>query len=109
MATYAAGVTVSWNSVNFREVVDLKFAHGGGLPISRGGTGTPFSVDLGSIDVVCLHTANCSFANYGKRATFSVSGGAATFMHAAIYERLAVENKVNDVQRFTVTLRFSPQ
>lgn len=109
MATYAAGITVLWNGVAFSEVTDLKFTHGSGLPISRGGSGSPFAVDLGSIEVVCLGTANCSFANYGKRATFEVSGGGASFSHKAIFEKVAVENKVNDVQRFTVTLRFSPE
>lgn len=108
MAEYAAGVTVTWNSVAFQEVVDLKVIHGGGLPISRGSTATPFAVDLGSIDVVCLGTANCSIANYGKRATFQVAGPGVVFTHKAIFERLSVEKKVNDVQRNTVTLRFAP-
>lgn len=108
MATYAAGVTVSWNSVAFQEVVDLKVLHGGDLPISRGGNGSPFSLDLGTIDVVCLGTANCTPANYGKRATFQVSGPGVVFTHKAIFQRLAVEKKVNDVQRHTVTLRLSP-
>jgi len=108
MAINAAGVTVTWNSVAFLEVVDLKVLHGGDLPISRGSAGSPFSLDLGTIDVVCLGTANCTPANYGKRATFQVSGPGVTFTHKAIFQRLAVEKRVNDVQRHTVTLRFSP-
>lgn len=108
MANYAAGVTVSWNAVAFQEVVDLKILHGGDLPISRGSTNSPFALDLGTIDVVCLGTANCALANYGKRATFQVTGPGVVFTHKAIFQRLAVEKKVNDVQRNTVTLRFSP-
>jgi hypothetical protein len=108
MAINAAGITLTWNSVAFQEVVDLKVLHGGDLPISRGGNGSPFSLDLGTIDVVCLGTANCTLTNYGKRATFQVSGPGVTFTHKAIFQRLAVEKKVNDVQRHTVTLRFSP-
>lgn len=108
MPAYAAGVTVTWNAVAFQEVVDLRVSFGGGLPISRGGNGAPFAVDLGTIDVVCLGTANCSIANYGRRATFQVSGPGVVFTHKAIFERLSVEKKVNDVQRNTVTLRFSP-
>jgi hypothetical protein len=107
MATYAAGVTVTWSGVAFTEVVELKVLHGGDLPISRSG-GTPFALDLGSIDVVCLGAENCSPANYGRRATFEVSGPGVVFTHKAIFQRLAVEKKVNDVQRHTVTLRFSP-
>jgi hypothetical protein len=108
MANYAAGVTVSWNAVAFQEVVDLKILHGGDLPISRGSNLSPFALDLGTIDVVCLGTANCTPANYGKRATFQVTGPGVVFTHKAIFQRLAVEKKVNDVQRNTVTLRFSP-
>jgi hypothetical protein len=109
MATPATGVTVSWNSVSFQEVVDLKFAHGGGLPISREApAGRPFSLDLGTIDIQCLSTANCSVANYGKRATFQISGGGFTFTHKAYFEKLVVEKKVNDVERYSVTLRFAP-
>lgn len=108
MADYAAGITVTWNSVNFGEVVDLKFVHGGSIPISRGSTNSPFAFDMGSIDVVCLGTANCSVANYGKRATFQVAGPGVAFTHKAIFERLNVQKTVNDVQRNTVTLRFAP-
>lgn len=108
MAAYASGVTLTWNSVAFEEVIDLKILHGGDLPISRGGNGSPFAVDMGSIDVVCLGTANCTLTNYGKRATFQVTGPGVVFTHKAIFQRLAVEKKVNDVQRHTVTLRFSP-
>ena len=109
MATYAAGVTVTWNSVQFQEVVDLKILHGGDLPISRSGSGSSaFALDLGTIDVVCLGSANCTLANYGKRATFQVTGPGVTFSHKAIFQRLSVEKKVNDVERYTVTLRLSP-
>jgi hypothetical protein len=108
MATRSGGVTVTWNSVSFQEVVDLKFTHGGSLPSSRGSTGSPFAVDLGTIDVVCLGTANCSVANYGRRATFQITGPGFTFTHKAIVERLNVEKKINDVERYTVTLRFAP-
>jgi hypothetical protein len=107
MATYAAGVTVTWNTVAFTEVVELKVSHGGDLPISRSG-GSPFALDLGTIDVVCLGTANCTPANYGKRATFQITGPGVAFTHKAIFQRLSVEKKVNDVQRHTVTFRLAP-
>lgn len=109
MAQHAAGVTVQWNAVQFQEVVDLKVVHGGSIPISRGSTHLPFAVDMGTIDVVCLGTANCSVANYGKRATFEVSGPGVVFTHKAIFERLNIQKTVNDVQRHTVTLRFASE
>lgn len=109
MATYAAGVTVTWNSVAFQEVTDLKVTLGGNLPISREATeGNAFAVDLGTIEISCLGTANCSIANYGKRATFQVSGPGVVFTHKAIFERLIIEKKVNDVQKQSVTLRLAP-
>ncbi|NDG19446.1 MAG: hypothetical protein EB117_14395 [Betaproteobacteria bacterium] len=106
MATPAAGVTVSWDSVAFREVVELKFTHGAGLPISR--QGTPFAVDMGSIDISCLGTANISVANYGKRRTFQIAGQGFAFTHKAIWEKVNVEKKTNDVERYVVTLKFAP-
>ena len=109
MAVYAAGVTVTWNSVAFTEVTDFKVTLGGNLPISREApAGSAFALDLGTIEIACLGTANCSVANYGKRATFQVSGPGVVFTHKAIFERLVVEKKVNDVQRNTVTLRLAP-
>lgn len=109
MAQYAAGVTVAWNSVAFQEVTDLKVTLGGNLPISREApAGGAFAVDLGTIEIACLGTANCVIANYGKRATFQVSGPGVVFTHKAIFERLTVEKKVNDVQKQTVTLRLAP-
>lgn len=107
MANNCAGITVTWNSTPFEEVTNLKVTHGGNLPITRSGQ-TPFAVDLGSIDVTCFGAANCSVSNYGKRATFQIAGPGVTFTHKAIFERLAVESKVNDVQRSTVTFRFAP-
>lgn len=109
MAEYAAGVTVTWNEVAFQEVVDLRVVHGGSIPISRGSTHRPFAVDMGAIEVACLHSANCSVDNYGKRATFRVLGPGVTFTHKAVFERLNVQKSVNDVQRHTVTLRLAPE
>lgn len=114
MATYAAGMTVTWGGTSFQEVTELKYSHGGGLPISRGTTvaaNRPFALDLGTIDITCLGTANCTLLNYGKRSTFAVmiSTASTLFTHKAIFERLSVEDKVNDVRRHTVTLRFAPE
>lgn len=111
MATPTAGVTVEWNEVEFVEVVDFKASLGGSLPLSRECPETllPFALDLGTIDIVCLGSANCSASNYGKRANLKISGGGLEFEHKAIFEKVTVEAKTNDVGRYTVTLRFSPE
>ena len=107
MATPCTGVTVTWNSVAFREVVSAKVTLGGSLPLTRSGQ-TPFAVDMGSIELACLHSANCTISNYGKRATFQVQGPGLVFTHKAIFERLNIQKQTNDVERYTVTLRLAP-
>lgn len=107
MATPAAGITATWDNVSFSEVVDLKVSLGGNLPISRQGD-PPFSLDLGTIDVVCLGSQNCDASKYGKRAMFVISGAGSSFSHKAIFEKVTVDRKVNDVERYTVTLRLAP-
>lgn len=111
MATPTTGVAVKWNNVEFVEVVDFKFALGGSLPISResNAKASPFALDLGTIDIVCLGSANCAVSNYGVRATLKISGGGIDVEHKAIWEKVTVEAKTNDVSRYTVTLRLSPE
>jgi hypothetical protein len=107
MATPCTGVTVLWNSVSFQEVVSVKPTLGGSLPITRSGQ-SPIALDMGSIEIACLHSANCTLTNYGKRATFQVQGPGLAFTHKAIFERLQVQKQTNDVERYTVTLRLAP-
>lgn len=105
MATYSAGVTAAWNGVNFGEVASLKVTHGNALPLARASTWT---LDLGTIEMSCLHTANISTANYGVRSLFTIAGGGLAYRANAVLEKLTLEGKVNDVARYGVTLRVQP-
>lgn len=105
MAIYASGVTATWNGVSFGEVVELTVNHGGSLPLARASTWT---LDVGTIELKCLHTANINATNYGKRGTVTISGGGLGYTGAAVLEKFTLAGTVNikgDVARYSVTLR----
>jgi hypothetical protein len=106
MANECAGVTASWNSTNFGEVVEIKVNAGGGLPLARAST---WAFDVGTIDISCLSTANVSLAQYGKKATLAISGGGLTFSTKAICERVQLSGKVNDIARYAMTFKITPE
>jgi hypothetical protein len=106
MATECAGVTASWNSTNFGEVVEIKVNAGGSLPLARAST---WAFDVGTIDISCLSTANVSLAQYGKKATLAISGGGLTFSTKAICERVQLSGRVNDIARYAVTFKITPE
>ena len=105
MATYASGVTATWDGVTFGEVTELRVTHGGSLPLARGSTWT---LDLGSIEISCFATANISTAKYGKRANVSITGGGLAYSGNAVLEKFTLQGVVNDVARYGVTLRIQP-
>jgi hypothetical protein len=106
MATECAGVTASWNSTDFGEVVEIKVNAGGSLPLARAST---WAFDVGTIDISCLSTANVSLAQYGKKATLAISGGGLTFSTKAICERVQLSGRVNDIARYAVTFKITPE
>ena len=102
MATYATGVAATWDGTSFGEVTELSVTHGGSLPLARASTWT---LDIGTIEISCLTTANISTAKYGKRAEFAITGGGLTYSAKAVMEKFTIAGVVNDVARYTVTLR----
>jgi hypothetical protein len=106
MANVCTGVTASWNSTDFGEVVEIKVNAGGSLPLARAST---WAFDVGTIDISCLSTANVSLAQYGKKATLAISGGGLTFSTKAICERVQLSGKVNDIARYAVTFKITPE
>lgn len=102
MAAYSAGVTATWNGTDFGEVTELSVTHGGAMPLARASTWT---LDIGTIEIKCLTTANISTANYGKRATVTIAGGGLTYSGKAVLEKFTLAGVVNDVSRYAVTLR----
>jgi hypothetical protein len=102
MATYANGVTAKWNSTDFGEITELSVTHGGAMPLARASTWT---LDIGTIEIKCLTTANISTANYGKRADLAITGGGLAYSGKAVLEKFTMAGVVNDVTRYAVTLR----
>lgn len=102
MADYATGVTATWDGASFGEVQELVVTHGGSLPLARASTWT---LDVGTIEMKCLHTANISAARYGRRGTVTISGGGLGYTGTAVLEKFTLTGVVNDVSRYAVTLR----
>ena len=140
MAIITAGVTASWGGTVFGTVVELRSTMGGSLPINRGAASTSLSstvsvgggtatqsttytqlntgygVDVGTIEVLCLHTANIEFQEWGKKRTIAMGGAARSqvntnqtvtvlFTAPAICQTLQAGAKTNDVWRFQGTFK----
>lgn len=102
MASYSAGVSVTWNGIAFQEVTGLTWTYGGGPPKGRSVIWTD---EAGTCSVECLGVNNTSTSNYGARATLSISGGGQSLTNPAVWESLSVANEVNGVTRYTVTFK----
>ena len=102
MATYASGVSATWGGTSFGEVTELSVTHGGSLPLARASTWT---LDVGTIEIKCLTTANISTTKYGKRADLAITGGGLAYSGKAVLEKFTMAGVVNDVSRYAVTLR----
>ena len=110
MATPVTGVTATWNNVDIGEVVDIKVVHGGQMPATR--SGTPWAVDAGTIDISCLATATGSAtspAEYGLKRTLAIAGGGLTYTTKAVLQRLELVGKVNDVARYAMSFKRTPE
>jgi len=105
MAEYAAGVTATWDGLPFGEITELRVTHGGSLPLARASTWT---LDVGTIEISCLTTANISTTKYAKRAAVSIAGGGLAYSGTAVLEKFTLQGIANDVARYTVTLRIQP-
>ena len=102
MANNCAGLTASWNAVQFGELTDIKVTCGGSLPLGRASL---FSVDAGSIEIACLSTANISASQHGLKSTLSIGGGGMDFTAKAVCQTLQLAGKVNDVARYSATFK----
>ena len=140
MAIPTVGVTASWGGTVFGTVVELRSTMGGSLPTNRGassgsvsravsvggGTATQsttytqlnsaWGVDVGTIEVLCLHTANIAFSEWGMKRTIAMGGTTLSqvntnqtvtvlFTAPAICQTLQAGAKVNDVWRFQGTFK----
>jgi hypothetical protein len=102
MATNCAGVTVTWDGTSLEEVIDLKVINGGSLPLGRAST---YSVDAGSIEIVCLSSAAIGSGQRGRKATLAITGGGMAFTAKAVCQTLQLVGKVNDVARYSASFK----
>lgn len=112
MANVCTGVTVLWNSIALGEVTEISATVGGGLPLGRGSTVAntrPWAFDMGTIEVKCLSTTQVTMAQYGKKALLDISGGGLTLTTKAIFQTMQMAGKVNDIARYAVTFKITPE
>lgn len=106
MATYSTGITATWGSVTFAEVQGLAWSYGG-----AGGKGwsSPWSDELGSVQISCLGTAGVGTGNQGTKNTLTITGGGMSLTCPAIYESVQAQAELNGVTRYQVTLKILDQ
>lgn len=110
MADICAGLTVTWGNDAFEEVTSIKVDATRGLPVGRDAI---WSLDLGTITIECLGSANVSPAEYGKRRvlviegdeTGKAGGGGITWYGDCIYQSYQATATVNDVAKYVVTFK----
>jgi hypothetical protein len=102
MATPCTGVTVTWGGQSLEEVTDIKITAGGSLPIGRDSV---IALDAGTIEIVCLATANIGLTERGLKKTLQFTGGGLTCSTKAVFQTLTMAGKVNDVARYNVSYR----
>lgn len=102
MATYATGITASFNGTTLGEVAEIGVVGGGSLPLARN---SRFTLDAGTIDVQCFLPDGIGPAAYGQKGTFSIAGGGLAFTTKAILQTYRLAGKVNDVARYAATLK----
>ena len=111
MAGYCTGVIVEWRGSPIGEVTEYRVAVGGGLPQSRGSTaagGTPWSMDLGTVELSSLSTAATATINvseYGMKGLLAFTGSGIALTTKAICQTLDISAKVNDVYRIKSVFR----
>jgi len=101
VATYSTGITATWGGVSFQEVTDLAWSYGS----EPRGRSEPWTDDVGSVAITCLHTANLALTEYGLRKQLILSGGGQSLTSQAIWESVSVAPELNGVTRYTVTLK----
>ena len=147
MAIITAGVTATWGTTAFGTVVELRNSYGGSLPLGRGASAVllsagkvtgvdadaittaatsytqiqkPWAVDVGTIEVLCLSTANVSLEQWGTKRVLAMGGtafvGNSTTVTTgiqittmAVCQTWQAEAKVNDVWRFQGTFKISKE
>lgn len=102
MATYATGITATFNGTTLGELAEIGVVGGGSLPIARN---SRFAVDAGTIDIQCYSPDGIGPAAYGQKGTFAITGGGLAFTTKAILQTYKLAGKVNDVARYAATLK----
>ncbi len=96
MASYSAGISVSFNGTPFAEVVGLSWTWGGGLPKGRSAVWTD---DAGSVSVETI--GGTSTGLYGTVGSLAISGGGMGLTCDACCTSVGAAAELNGVTRYT--------
>ena len=98
MATYSTGISATWGSVTFTEIVGLSWNYGGENILRGSGL---FNFSHGSVSVVALG-ATPTIASIGTRNTLTITGGGVGLTIKAVLKSVSVAAELNGVSRGTV-------
>ena len=98
MATYSTGISATWNSVTFTEIVGLSWSYGGENIIRGGGL---FNFSHGSVSIQALGTTP-TIGSIGTRATLTITGGNVGLTIKAVCKSVSVAAELNGVTRTSV-------
>lgn len=103
MAVYSTGMTVSWNSQTFQELVSLDINWSGSRQ-DRGSANSPGWVPEGAKVTLTSLDFPIGLSSYGKLGTLTISGGGLNYNGPATMDGLSATPELNGVTRYTVTL-----
>lgn len=115
MAIPTSGITASFGGAALGEITEIKWTHGGSLPLARSGA-SPWGVDAGSIEISSVGTSLGNISQWGKKAVLAVGGttrvatATATIVTVnlttkTICQTLELGAKVNDAWRYKGTFK----
>lgn len=101
MATYSAGIAVTWEGSSFSQVTAATHSLGG----ARKGRSAVWFGDAGSATVEALDSSMVSASYAGTTGTLVIIGGGINLTCPAIYESCGATPEVNGVTRYTVNFK----
>lgn len=99
MATYSTGISATWNSITFAEIVGLSWSYGGQNTL-RAATGL-FGLSHGSVSIEALGTTP-TISSIGTRGNLSITGGGVGLTIKAVCRSIGVAAELNGVTRTSV-------
>jgi len=99
VATYSTGISATWNSVTFTEIVGLSWNYGGENNL-RSALGL-FNFSHGSVSIEARGTTPTN-GSIGTRGQLAITGGNVGLTIKAVFKSVSVAAELNGVTRTSV-------